>query len=212
MQKVILFNGPPGSGKDLSAIILRNMITGKKGLLSDPPYRPEILKFAAPIKAAAHALYNIPYSCEYYEKEFGNDWKDKPQGEFYGLTPREVYISLSEEYMKPMQTPNIFGRLAVRAMKNHIDRNVFIFSDSGFIEEALPVITKVGLDNVILIELTRPGCSFKKDSRGYIGDLICEQLPAFKNFIRLNNDQDQAFLTLLLRGVAMKYLSLPMEL
>lgn len=213
-KKVILLNGPPGSGKDLSGIILRNMLQFKKpnGDLASPPFRPVTMKFADPLKQAAHALFGIPFSCEHYEKEHGNEWKNKPQVEFYGRTPREVYISLSEEFVKEKFDTSFFGRVAFRRVKLDKQNNVFIFTDSGFVDEAVPIISAFGIDNVLLIELSRDGCSFANDSRGYVGSQLDAKYPGKLKRVRLPNDGDQEFLTAMLKGTMIKYLGLEVTL
>lgn len=212
-KKIILLNGPPGSGKDLSGIILRNMLQFERPHkdVSLPPFRPELMKFADPLKQAAHALFGIPFSCEHYEKEHGHEWKNQPQVEFYGRKPRDVYIALSEEFVKQKFDVSFFGRVAFRRVKLEKQSNVFIFTDSGFVEEAQPLITSFGVNNTIVIELSRNGCSFDGDSRGYVGNLLAERFPKL-NVIRIPNNQDQDFLTAMLKGVMMKYLGLEAKL
>lgn len=209
-KRVILLNGPPKSGKDLSARILNNMLEGK-GDSSSLPYRPVTMKFADPLKYAAHQLLNIPYSCEHYEKIHGTEWKDQPQIEFFGKTPRSEYIALSETYLKPRHGSDIFGRIAARRIQLHKGIGTFIFSDSGFSEEAVPVISYVGIDQVLLIELSRSGCDFTNDSRGYIGNDLLSRFPGKLRYIRLPNDGDQALLTTMLKGVMGKYMGYEAE-
>lgn len=205
-MRAIFLNGPPSSGKDLAAIILRNMLDNKRPKLpATIPFRVDLMKFADPLKQAVHALYGVPYSCEYYEKEFGNEWKDKPQVEFYGNKPRDEYIALSEEFAKVRHGSSIFGRIAARRCQLSKQQNTFIFSDSGFVEEAIPVISYVGLENALVIELERPGTNFNHDSRGYVGDTLNSHFAGKLNIVRIHNNQDQAWLTLLLKGAMMKY-------
>jgi hypothetical protein len=203
-KRAILLNGPPSSGKDLSAIIIRNMLYEKADSTS-LPFRPVIMKFADPLKAAAHQILNIPYSCEHFEKIHGNIWKNEPQVEFFGKTPRSEYIALSEEYLKPRHGKDIFGRIMARRMQLHKGIATFIIPDSGFWEEAVPVIKYLGLDNVCVIQLNRPNCSFVGDSRGYIVDDLKAQYPGLRH-ITLPNNGDQAFLTNLLKGTMGKFL------
>lgn len=203
-KRVILINGPPDSGKDLSAVILRNMLTDQHDNTS-LPYMPIIMKFADPLKAAAHQILNIPYSCEHYEKIHGNQWKNEPQIEFFGKTPRSEYIALSEEYLKPRHGADVFGRIAARRIQLHRGIATFIFADSGFAEEAFPVIERVGLSNVVLLELVRPGCDFGGDSRGYISPVLLQQFPNLK-YLQIPNNADQKFLTMFLKGAMAKFM------
>ncbi|MCA2510507.1 MAG: hypothetical protein IM561_09005 [Microcystis sp. M60BS1] len=205
-KKVFLINGPPNSGKDTLAIQCRNFLMNK--LMSNPTglALPEIIKFADPIKWATHALYNVPYSCEHYEREHGNSWKDQPQPEFYGRTPRSEYIAMSEDYAKHRHGDDIFGHIMARRI--HLSKNnVFLISDSGFYQEALPVIKQVDVSNVVVIELDRPDCSFYNDSRGYIGNELKQQFPSIE-VIRLSNNDDTGYLRILSHGIMMKYLGI----
>ena len=210
--KVILLNGPPSSGKDLSAKIIQGLLHNKfsKTVKDNFMYRPTIMKFADPIKMAVHSLYNIPYSCEYYEKEFGNDWKNQPQVEFFGKTPRSEYIRVAEE-VKKVQDKEFFGRIAARRIELAKDASTFIFSDSGFPEEAVPLIRLVGLDNVLVIELERTGCDYSIDSRGYIVDELNLMYQGKLQYIRINNNVDRKFLEIMLKGVLGRYLDLEVE-
>jgi hypothetical protein len=170
------------------------------------------MKFAEPVKQAVHQLYAVPYSCEYYEKEFGNVWKDTPQPEFFGKTPRELYISISEDFAKKHSGNSVFGRILARRIEMDKSHNVFLISDSGFVEEALPLALKFGAENILIVELDRPGCSFEGDSRQYIGELCKRELPMQKIKVqRLPNVGDRMLLRTLLHGVAVKYLGLPAE-
>jgi hypothetical protein len=205
-KKVFLINGPPNSGKDTAAVICSNFVNGKFSKTQLPMLRPVHMKFASPLKAAAHALYGIPMSCEYYEKEFGNEWKDEPQVEFYGQTPRSEYIALSEEYAKKRHGQEVFGKVAARRIALEKQANVFLFSDSGFALEAIPIIKLVGVKNVHIIELTRSGCDFSSDSRGYIGKELKQQYADKLKVIRIPNDGDKDDFRLLLHGTMVKFL------
>lgn len=210
-DKVILFNGPPGSGKDLAAIIARNFLMGKTPEGSITPCRPTIMKFADPLKAAAHALLGLPYSCDFYEKEFGQAWKNEEQVEFYGKTPRSEYIALSEEYTKPRHGDAFFGRVAARRLALEKQANVFLFADSGFAAECVPLVSLVGTGSVSLIELSRPGSSFEGDSRSYVGAELATQFQGKIKQMRIANNGDKDELRLLVHGAMMKFLKVPYE-
>lgn len=211
MEKtVILFNGPPGSGKDTAASMAFNLVFQKYTRNSMIPWRPKHLKFADPLKAAAHTLYNIPHSAEYYEKELGHKWKNEPSPLFFGRKPRDVYISLSEEYAKRAHDSTFFGRIAARRIQLEKQANIFIFSDSGFADEAIPVIGNVGIENVLLVEMRRAGCSYDGDSRSYIAADLTKQFPKLKTQV-IPNDQDKMLLRTLIHGTIIPWLDLDME-
>jgi DNA polymerase III delta prime subunit len=207
-KKAILFNGPPGCGKDTAAAITRNYLDGKHHVRSFQAFKSAHHKFATPLKQAAHTLYGLPFSAEYYEKEFGYDWKNKPQVEFFGKTPREIYISLSEDFAKVHGGQTFFGRIAARAISLDKSANVFVFSDSGFAAEAGPVIEKLGAVNVLIVEIERSGTSFVGDSRGYIGDDIRRSYANSDKLkiIRLPNNQDKMLFRTLLNSTLKDWL------
>jgi len=106
-MKILLLNGPPGSGKDHAARVIRDRYFG----------RVAITKFAKVLKERTHALYGLgetdpvegtfkPYAHDEYENV-----KDTPLDEFLGLTPRQAYIGVSERYFKPMHGEQVFGKL-----------------------------------------------------------------------------------------------------
>lgn len=207
VKKVILFNGPPGSGKDQSAISMENLLIGEAPVNGGPAYRPRRIKMADTLKAAVHALYGLPFSCEYYEREFGNEWKDQPQPEFFGATPRSVYISMSEEFAKKQGGESFFGRVLARKMKLDHQTNVFLISDAGFLNEVVPLALAYGKDKLLVVELERGGKTFEGDSRAYIGDQL-QMHPVTKGVkvIRIPNNDSILMLRHLLQGIAAKYL------
>lgn len=174
------------------------------------PFRVELIKFAGPLKMAVHTLLGIPQSTEFFEKEFGNEWKERESNLFFGKTPRQEYIALSEEYAKLRYGSQLFGKVAVRRMMYSNMQNTFIFSDSGFADEAVPVINHCKVENVLLIELERDGCNFSNDSRSYIGEELSARYPDLRK-VRLPNQQDKEFLTLLLKGTMAKFFDYEME-
>lgn len=151
-KKIILLNGPPSSGKDTAAKFLVNNIKDCK-----------LDKFARVLKERTHALYGFPQrDFMYYELI-----KDVPSSDFYGLTPRQAYIKVSENYFKPTHGNRVFGSILCQEL-DKVSEEIIAISDSGFAEEAEVVIEKYGPGNVLLIKIHREGCTFKEDSRNYI--------------------------------------------
>lgn len=160
MTRILLLNGAPRSGKDTIATMLKNRSSSTI----------HIEKFATPLKLTVPLIYNV--SREKWEKELDTPRnKDLACNEFFGKTPREVQISLSEDFLKPLHGKTIFGELLVRRINNLIKKNdldSIIVSDSGFYHEAKEVVDFFGADTVELWRVHRDGCNFSKDSRGYI--------------------------------------------
>ena len=151
-KKIILFNAPPGAGKDTAALYLVNNIKNCK-----------LDKFARVLKERTHALYGFPErDFRYYE-----NIKDIPSKDFLGLTPRQAYIKVSENYFKPIHGEKIFGEILSKEL-DKISEKIIAISDSGFKEEAKVLIKKYGAQNILLIKIHRNGYNFSEDSRNYI--------------------------------------------
>jgi hypothetical protein len=158
--KLVFFNGPPRSGKDVAANITIHEIFDGAALH---------MKFAAPIKAAVNAFLNVFYAKDvefFYETEA----KNQPQPRFFDQTPREVLISFSEDWAKPQFGADIFGQLALRTLQKFVKLNwdLFVFSDSGFQHE-FDVLYKICKPtNILVVQMHREDCTFNGDSRNYI--------------------------------------------
>lgn len=161
--KFVFLNGPPRSGKDTCA----------KFLQCDPVDAVE-LKFSRPLKDGLQAIFDYDDA----EREDLEEIKEIPNSIFPGLSYREAQISLSEDWMKKTFGPEIFSQILIRSVLTHFydENQVFAISDSGFESEAEPVIRRFGPENCLLLRITRPGFTFKGDSRSYI-TLPCKTLP-----------------------------------
>lgn len=152
MKKVILFNGPPYSGKDTLGDAV---ISAARGAAVK-------LKFAEPLKRGVHASFGLDCDVNYFEFR-----KDIPAAEFMGVTPRQAYIAHSESYLKLLYGKDIFGKIAANRVL-YIQEPIIVVTDSGFYDEAMSVINVVGAQNVLLIHVMREGKTFDGDSRSYI--------------------------------------------
>lgn len=163
----IFLNGPPGVGKDTFGLLvcaaIRQAIYDHKLATTNV----SIHKFAAPLKNAIAELMQLP------ELPDSQEYKNTPQNDFFGNTPREALIALSEGFAKPMFGKDVFGYLAVRAIHNRTSKNtehqIAIFTDSGFVEET-SLVARLS-NEAVLLRLHREGVSFESDSRSYIRDL-----------------------------------------
>lgn len=171
MNKHIVFlNGPPSSGKDHFARILNARLGFKNE------------KFAKPITDGVSGMFGLNHiELEKYRGEA----KDEPAPLFGDLTPRDVWISFSEQWAKPTFGQEIFGNLAAhRCRMSNFDR--ICFSDSGFDREARAVCGAVE-GKKLLIRIFREGCSFEGDSRSYIDPDFCASL----NFVNRGVEDDE---------------------
>lgn len=156
-MRIVLLNGPPRSGKDTVA----------KALTAEGYAH---LSLARILKERAHALFGLKVPFDFFE-----DRKDEPAPEFGGMTPRRVYIDVSEKIVKPAMGKDIWARWLREQIDELIADGVkvreflpevgFAISDLGFPYEVPPLVA--GLDPLI-VQVHRPGTSFKNDSREYV--------------------------------------------
>ena len=168
MNKVIIFNGPPSSGKDLFASILyKYMVTNEAH--HNFANRLTFKKTLIDLTQKYYQISSYEWSERYNEaglKEIGWD-------KLGGLSQREALIDMSENKIKPMLGNDFLGKALafdVRKSGPAYYNTYYLVSDGGFKEELQPIIDKVGEDNVIVLRLHRDGYDFSGDSRGYIED------------------------------------------
>lgn len=205
---VIVLNGPPGSGKDFAVSKIVPYINFNYKWL-----QAKHIKLAEPLKDATHKLHGIVLGPDYFE----GDAKNKPTHMFSGMSPRQAYISMSEDYAKPKFGNDFFGRTAVRRMNAMTAFNCFVFSDCGFVDEIMPIIDMVGVKRLLIIEITasRNGevLTFAGDSRDYIAAPLRMRLREERgqgqadklNVMSLPNDFDPEIFPMLLHGAAKKF-------
>lgn len=180
MTVVVLVNGPPRVGKDTAAEgVLKHFLFAR------------MLKFSDPVKNGTHAAYGLHVGTNYFEMV-----KDEPQDCFFGLTPRQAYIAHSEKYMKPMHGKNVYGKIFVNRLREMWEVPLIVTPDSGFVDEATPVIAELGPDHILLIRLHREGCNFERDSRGYL------DLPSVRTINIENRDDKATFQTIVVSEVS----------
>ena len=151
MTTAVFIQGPPRSGKDTLGQML-SVALRLQGLDA------RVYKFADPI-------------CDWSESFFGvscrqDGLKDTKLEEMDFRSPREAAIAFSERAMKPLFGHDIFGRVLARKI-GHQSPDVALITDSGFLQEAHPVCSSVGLDMCLAIQVRRPGKTFEGDSRSY---------------------------------------------
>lgn len=149
-KKIVLLNGPPRSGKDTAGNFLQTR------------YNFRLEKFAQPIRDAMCTLFGIE------DKDIEELKHISMMG---GHTLRQWMIGYSEDYLKKYGGSRVFGELLVRRIEPymHSPRHAGVaITDSGFREEGEAVIDTYGAENVHLVQIHRPDCSFKGDSRSYI--------------------------------------------
>jgi hypothetical protein len=146
MNRIIFLNGPPGCGKDTVGEIL-----AKEGAAVP-------IKFAAPLRIAAAALYGIDESA--IESM-------KAQKIAAGLTLRDFMIHLSEDVAKVWFGDECFGAIAAEKVCQ-IGAPAIAVTDAGFELEVSRCIADLPDYAPEIWHITRAGCSFAGDSRNYI--------------------------------------------
>ena len=159
---IVIFNGPPGTGKDIACLYFKKL--GYNHLSFKDELFKETFKFFDVSKEWFMEGYNDRSIKELPVQELRVDGK--------ALSRRDAMIYVSEKYIKPKYGKEFFGAKLAEQIKYDC---FYCVSDGGFEEELTPVINKIGADNVILVQLTRDGCDFSSDSRKYFnGSLVKE--------------------------------------
>ena len=150
----ILLNGPPGSGKDTIADCMVRQHGFHKMQFKDALFSETV------------AHYNT--SLEWFLEDYDNN-KDVTNEQFGGLSKRQMLIHVSEDIVKPQFGNTYYGKRALERMKEAVKKGItnFVFSDSGFLHEAIPLSEYLGND-IYIWQVVRPNCTFEGDSRGWI--------------------------------------------
>jgi hypothetical protein len=167
-MKIIFINGPPRAGKD----------TVGNYLFTAGGYMP--IKFAQIVKEKCHAsLGLVDGDGQSFKFDIFETVKDIVLDDFMGVTPRQAYQYFSERYMKPLYGPSIFGELLLKKIKeDYKDHYAFCVTDSGFYDEAEPLVEEAGPKNCLLLRIHRKNKHFINDTRSYI-DLSRLGVPCF---------------------------------
>lgn len=146
----LLFNGPPGSGKDAACSHLEEELGFKH------------LTFKRQLFLETIEHYGV--SEDWFMGGYDREGKERPEELLGGLSRRGALIHVSEDLVKPVHGKEYFGeKLAQQA----VGESLICVSDSGFVEEAKPLLRFLGND-LVVVRLLRDGCDFSIDSRRYI--------------------------------------------
>jgi len=157
VKKVIILNGPPNSGKDVAARELVTRLNGEGIYCRHLQFKDRLIEITK-------AIYGI--GADRWEEIYTREGKEKCLHELGGLSPRQALIHVSEEIIKKSFSRDYFGEAAA----GDLTEGVNVFSDGGFVEEVRPIISKVGVKNVLIIRIHRTGHTFQGDSRKYLPD------------------------------------------
>jgi hypothetical protein len=150
VTKIIFLNGPPYSGKDTAAKLLREINSNVSRMAFADTLKEMFCK--------AHGLAAFPDGLD----------KEKPMpAPYHEKSWRQGVIAFSENYMKPAFGKDILGKLLLKQIQS-LALPIVAISDSGFIDEALVLTAKYGKKNCCVVQMHRPGRTFLGDSRSYV--------------------------------------------
>ena len=164
---IVLFNGPPRSGKDSACEIIMK-------------HFPEVhyVYFKEILYGETAKILELDFN--FWAKVCQNgDLKDSPMltvsaGEL--MTPRDILIYLAEKVLKPKYGKEFIARGTAETISDLIqfqreqsnEEAVIVIPDLGFDYEIDTVREMIPNAHVISVALHRPGFTFEGDSRSYV--------------------------------------------
>lgn len=165
---IVIFNGPPASGKDEAASLYKENFGF--GNLS---FKYQLFK-----ETIKHFDVDERWFMEGYHNR---NLKERQEIALNMMSRREAMIHVSEDIIKPKEGLDYFGKMVAEEIE---EGKHYAIADGGFVEELEPLIEKVGAENIIIVQLTREGHDYSSDSRKYFnGNLIKEIAIGFETEI-----------------------------
>lgn len=154
---IVLLNAPKGAGKDTVGRCLKNL------------YGCELRAFKTALYHCAFPFSRCTSWVEFIKYCTDRDLKEKPSPLFYGRSPRQFLIHISEDIAKPFFGKDFFGKKSAESINvGDFERGV-VFTDSGFVEECLPLVEEFGGRHIYVVQFTGQGSNnFEGDSRDFI--------------------------------------------
>lgn len=152
MTKIIVFNGPPRSGKDTAAHIIQQYFG------SDTVAH---LKLSTPLKRFVSELSGLSIP----QLEEG---KEQPLLFGQTVSSRDLQIGIYEAISK-VAGRDWLAQIVVHKI-NTVEQSIVVLSDGGRPEEIDKLVRNFGASNILLLQLFRKGTSFQGDIRQYIYD------------------------------------------
>lgn len=170
--KVVILNGPPGCGKDVTASYLADY------------HKYAHREFKRKLIEVTCCLFSL--TVDHFMSLYTRELKEQPSPKLNGMSPRESLIFVSEVVIKPNFGKMYFGEAANKEL---VFGAVNVFSDGGFFEEAELISKARGRENLLILRLHREGCDFSKDSRRYLTDEECSVLAS--RYVDVYNDSSE---------------------
>lgn len=158
-QKIILFNGPPRSGKDTAARFLFGHPDMQK-------YFCVFERMSMPIKKMFAAMMAVPI--DKWGNVDGYEARKEEPVTVLGESYRQWQIDCSERFMKPLYGEPVFARLFVSRVHRQHKAGVILVPDCGFDIEYSTLCEAFGKENILVVKIYRPGVDWSKDSRNYL--------------------------------------------
>ncbi|QDH46525.1 hypothetical protein LAh8_87 [Aeromonas phage LAh_8] len=162
MNPVIILNAPPQSGKDTLANVLKKRF----------PLMRET-SFKLPLYHLYCQTVGIDYS-DFMDLYNTVGWKDTPNTELNGKTPRELMIHISENYIKPFFGDTYFGEQVSKQIEfyeySREEEFSWVIPDGGFDSETEHMLKLLG-ERLVCIQFTRDNKNFDNDSRNWIKNI-----------------------------------------
>ena len=160
---IVLFNGPPGSGKDDACGELVK-------------YKFTHLSFAHELLKSVVDYFNVDWHW-FMEGYADRDIKEnKVEYELGHRTRRQAMIYVAEEVIKPLYGKDYYAKQVVAQIQKDPTKN-YCISDLGYEEELRAIVDAFGEEEVVVVQLERKGCTFKNDERKWIGKVNRDTLP-----------------------------------
>lgn len=155
---VVVFNGPPGCGKDDAA----ECIWGAQPDSMRRQFKDRLFEVTAAIYGVAQ--HDLEYT--WYTRKL----KEQPRKELNGLSPRQALIYVSEKVIKPSFGKLYFGEALAKSLKPGLT----LVSDSGFAEELIPLIDELGPESLLVVRIFGRG-TYEGDSRNYVPESFLDK-------------------------------------
>lgn len=172
---VVGFNGPPRSGKDTLARMLKEYA---ESVGTSIPFVEVSL---------SHPLRKLAYTMTGNENLDldGPDYERFKETKFdrFGVTGRQLMIDVSERFLKPCYGQSVMADLLMTQYP--IDTScVLLIRDNGFQCEMDPILQEVGGNNFFVVRVQREGTTFDGDSREWVYH------PSYQCNLTVHNDSD----------------------
>lgn len=178
MNRIVLINGAPGSGKDTLGVELQKHYSAT--------HKTKIFRFKDGLYEYAHSYIKHLISFDDFMFMCTNRFlKDVPNEMFFDLSPREFLIFVSEKHAKKTKGENVWVNHFIEDYSEYIEDHkgspcMAIVTDLGFKNELDRLVESYQF-NINIIRIERTGCSFDGDSRNYVKSNIIDPIHVYND-------------------------------